>query len=923
MPSSWKTYGVDGNQDGVRDPYNPVDSIFAAARYLRAAGADRDLRRAVFAYNHADWYVDSVLTRARMIGGLPAGLVGSLTGLTQGRFPVNAKARYAGAVSTRSERVGSVARTRPVPSSRAPAAAASASTRATAPPWWRPTTAASSAPGSASASAASSRSRTSTATPTPTGTSPRSSGPIPRPSHGTSAGARSARSSSCPRRTRPRSSPRRPPSARRPGARRAGRPRGGDRQGAGPSSSRDAAAGATKERLFANPRRPRSRRAGGDQQLYRRMGSGGSDAYLRRLFGDTRGIEWKRLKRGARVVAGTTLGRLGATVASQTPHLVFEVRPAGAPRPAHRPQADPRRLEAARVDRRLRRLGAQPLLGPRRADAFDRPDPADEQGDAGAAGAGQPAHPALRVRPPRRGGRPGRPARAGHARVPRRLWHAAQRQLPQVRPQPPHHLGQRLRALVGQRGRHRGDQRRPDPGPPGRRLDHGARHPAPADPAGHAQAPPDHQPDDLRGDRQHVRDGRPRRPHPRGLEAVVRGQLPQPRARSTRSSARGSGPGSSTAWARSRTRRSAAARRRTRSSPAADGPARGRTDERPARQPPLRLRAVGVGRTGSARRRALRGPALRGRRGPPRRGDLGRDGPAAPAARAAPHPRRGPRPRPAPGGRDPRDGGGRRAAGRGAGRGGLARAGGRRGRPGDRPRRPRGAQPGRAGPPRGHRRPLRRRGRAGPRAGHARRLRQRGQTGEGRWEVARELPRPGRRPGDIAASRPRTASPPCWPDATSRWPARSWPCAPASTSTTAASARPPCRPGSPSTRRSPSSRAGATSPASPRTSRSCSGTAPPSRPRRGPRCRAGSSRRRPPRSSPPSAAWRRRSATAPPPPVTPSLSTAGVLAQRRGWVRDAAPRARTPGVSKWSPPGRPTPTRGRSGTPSARVRATR
>ena len=88
-------YGVDGNQDGVKDPYNPVDAIFAAARYLRAAGADTDLRAAIFAYNHADWYVDSVILRARYIGGLPADLVGSLSGLTQGRFPVQAKAAYA------------------------------------------------------------------------------------------------------------------------------------------------------------------------------------------------------------------------------------------------------------------------------------------------------------------------------------------------------------------------------------------------------------------------------------------------------------------------------------------------------------------------------------------------------------------------------------------------------------------------------------------------------------------------------------------------------------------------------------------------------------------------------------------------------------------------------------------------------------
>jgi hypothetical protein len=101
MPATWKMYGVDANRDGKKDPFNPVDAIFAAARYLRAAGGEQDIRKAIFAYNHADWYVDSVLLRARVIGGLPSNLVGSLTGLTQGRFPVAAKATYADDLSER------------------------------------------------------------------------------------------------------------------------------------------------------------------------------------------------------------------------------------------------------------------------------------------------------------------------------------------------------------------------------------------------------------------------------------------------------------------------------------------------------------------------------------------------------------------------------------------------------------------------------------------------------------------------------------------------------------------------------------------------------------------------------------------------------------------------------------------------------
>ena len=95
IPSSWRAYGTDANKDGKKDPYNPVDAIFAAARYLKAAGYEQDVRRSIFAYNHADWYVDSVMLRARLIAGVPADLVGSLTGLTEGRFPIAARARYA------------------------------------------------------------------------------------------------------------------------------------------------------------------------------------------------------------------------------------------------------------------------------------------------------------------------------------------------------------------------------------------------------------------------------------------------------------------------------------------------------------------------------------------------------------------------------------------------------------------------------------------------------------------------------------------------------------------------------------------------------------------------------------------------------------------------------------------------------------
>ena len=181
MPATWKQYGVDANRDGLEDPYNPVDAIFAAARYLRAAGAETDIRRAIFAYNHADWYVDSVLMRARLIGGLPSNFVGSLTGLTQGRFPVHAKATYAGQV----EKSDKKARRRPARTPRSSSrptrtAAGSRSSPAAARPWSPSTTAGSCARARPSASASSSSSRTPTATPTPTGTSARSPRPTPR-----------------------------------------------------------------------------------------------------------------------------------------------------------------------------------------------------------------------------------------------------------------------------------------------------------------------------------------------------------------------------------------------------------------------------------------------------------------------------------------------------------------------------------------------------------------------------------------------------------------------------------------------------------------------------------------------------------------------------------------------------------------------
>lgn len=55
------------------DVYAPRNAIPAAAWYLCSSGmADGDVRRAIFAYNRADWYVDKVLAQAADYRAVPA-----------------------------------------------------------------------------------------------------------------------------------------------------------------------------------------------------------------------------------------------------------------------------------------------------------------------------------------------------------------------------------------------------------------------------------------------------------------------------------------------------------------------------------------------------------------------------------------------------------------------------------------------------------------------------------------------------------------------------------------------------------------------------------------------------------------------------------------------------------------------------------
>ena len=73
-PSTWDAYGLDGDGDGRISPYAPEDAIPAAARYLQAAGAPADYQAALFAYNHADWYVAEVLAKAAEFRGAAVGV---------------------------------------------------------------------------------------------------------------------------------------------------------------------------------------------------------------------------------------------------------------------------------------------------------------------------------------------------------------------------------------------------------------------------------------------------------------------------------------------------------------------------------------------------------------------------------------------------------------------------------------------------------------------------------------------------------------------------------------------------------------------------------------------------------------------------------------------------------------------------------
>ncbi|MFF4221665.1 lytic murein transglycosylase [Streptomyces abikoensis] len=73
IPSTWVTWGADGNGDGVKDPNNIYDAALGTARYLCAGDRNltdpADLDKAILSYNSSREYVNAVLEWMRTYQG--------------------------------------------------------------------------------------------------------------------------------------------------------------------------------------------------------------------------------------------------------------------------------------------------------------------------------------------------------------------------------------------------------------------------------------------------------------------------------------------------------------------------------------------------------------------------------------------------------------------------------------------------------------------------------------------------------------------------------------------------------------------------------------------------------------------------------------------------------------------------------------
>jgi len=68
MPGTWRTYAVDGNNDGVKDATSAQDCLYGAAKLLATNGASTgNVTQALLHYNHSLAYVQKVLRIAASI----------------------------------------------------------------------------------------------------------------------------------------------------------------------------------------------------------------------------------------------------------------------------------------------------------------------------------------------------------------------------------------------------------------------------------------------------------------------------------------------------------------------------------------------------------------------------------------------------------------------------------------------------------------------------------------------------------------------------------------------------------------------------------------------------------------------------------------------------------------------------------------
>jgi peptidoglycan DL-endopeptidase CwlO len=58
--NNWSSLATDEDGAGPPSVYDPADAIAGAAKYLIEHGAKTDMSAAIFAYNHATWYVEAV-----------------------------------------------------------------------------------------------------------------------------------------------------------------------------------------------------------------------------------------------------------------------------------------------------------------------------------------------------------------------------------------------------------------------------------------------------------------------------------------------------------------------------------------------------------------------------------------------------------------------------------------------------------------------------------------------------------------------------------------------------------------------------------------------------------------------------------------------------------------------------------------------